>query len=376
MALLFLILFNQFLLISHIGIEGFGLINNKMNNGVFIQSDDLKFNATNAYDHIIKQLNFGFRVPGYSAHNECANWIRAELQENVDEITTHIFIIHKPTQPAYACQNILGVLNPNKTEIVIFGAHWDSRAVAEKDSVNRYSPIPGANDGASGVAVLLELARVLNQIKISINAQIWFLFLDAEDQGRSAGIYGIQGWSWCEGSMAFNHQLDEFYNSENESIECFILLDMVGGTNLQFIDESQSTDRLLNALFSEGQNLGYLSQFPLNPKVNTITDDHVYFLQNGIPSADLIIDFINGDWSYHHTHSDNLANIDPNSLNVTGRTLESFIKTYYIGSENPYWGPVNYIGTLEILLIVSILCIGIVSTIMLWDWYRERKRNR
>ncbi|MHA1132070.1 MAG: M28 family peptidase [Candidatus Helarchaeota archaeon] len=305
---------------------------------IISQSSILQFNATNAYNLLDTQLNFGFRVPGFAAHETCADWIEQILQNITDTIIIHEFIVQKVGHPAYYCQNILGKLNTNKNNILILGAHWDSRAVAEKDSFNQTDPIPGANDGASGVAVLLELAKIFTYLKDTLNTQIWFLFLDAEDQGKSKGIYGLEGWRWCEGSIAFNNNLKNFYNPSNESIECFILLDMVGGTYLKFIDEARSTNKLQDAIFAQGRNLNYTEQFPNNPKSMIITDDHQYFIENGIPSVDLIIDFSTGSWSHHHKHSDNLANIDIQSLNITGRTIESFVKTYYGGSELPEWG--------------------------------------
>ena len=113
---------------------------------------------------------------------------------------------------------------------------------------------------------------------------------------------------------------------------------MVGGTNLKFIDEGHSTNTLQNAIFSVGRDLGYSGQFPTNPKMMMITDDHVSFLENNIASVDLIIDFIDGPWNHHHKHSDDLSNIDINSLNITGRTVESFIQTYYTTGIIPNWG--------------------------------------
>ena len=161
--------------------------------------------------------------------------------------------------------------------------------------------------------------------------------------------------------------------SVNESIECFILLDMVGGTYLEFIDESHCTNTLQIAIFNEGRGLGYTEQFPLRPKSMAITDDHVYFIRNGIPSVDLIIDFDNGPWTHHHKHSDNLTNIDINSLNITGRTVESFIKTYYTGSVLPDWGRASlndmWIHWLWPVLLIG--CIGLVFVLLIKDLLKK-----
>ncbi|MCG3221690.1 MAG: M28 family peptidase, partial [Candidatus Heimdallarchaeota archaeon] len=275
------------------------------------------------------QLDFGFRVPGTTAHNNCADWISDQIDSYVDEASVHHFSIQVGSQPRYYCQNILGKINTNKNNIVILGTHWDSRNVAEKDSYNQSQPIPGANDGGSGVGVLIELARVLSLYKDNLDCQIWFLFIDAEDQGYSLGMYGLEYWDWCEGSREFVDDIDEFYDSSSENFESFILLDMVGGTDLQFIREANSDQILHNRIFRVGQKLGYDSAFPDNPTVMSIIDDHIAFKDIGITVIDLIIDFVNGEWEYHHTHLDNLDNIDPESLKTIGQTVESYLKTYY-----------------------------------------------
>ena len=120
------------------------------------------------------------------------------LQFEIDNNFTciqHNFTVHEIN-----CQNVLFKLNENKTDIVILAAHYDSRARATKDPnhVNRSDPVPGANDGASGCSVLIELANNTYQRRYHLNCQIWFLFFDAEDQGEDSGGYGINGWDWCE----------------------------------------------------------------------------------------------------------------------------------------------------------------------------------
>lgn len=293
------------------------------------------FNGSNAYNLVATQLGFGFRVPGYTAHSDCASWIQSQLADRTDFISSQSF-----TKDSIQCQNILGKMNTGRTNIVIFAAHWDSRAVAEKDPdpLKQNLPIPGANDGASGVAVLLELARVLFPIKGTLTAEIWFLFLDAEDQGKSNNVYGIPNWDWCEGAKSFTSNIHNYYDEDTECIESFILLDMVGGTNLRFIQEYYYTDQgLYNDIWGIGQMLGYTTAFPNNPTKLGITDDHKYFDAIGIPSVDLIIDFRSGNlnWDHHHKQSDNLTNIDQTSLEITGKTLETYIDAFYTGKTPP-----------------------------------------
>ena len=112
-----------------------------------LNPDDLDFNKTLAYEYIVTQLDFGFRVPGTSAHVNCSDWIINEIGYYSSETIVQDFIIQKEGEQAYNCRNILGKINPDKEKIVILGAHWDSRNVAEKDITNRTQPIPGANDG-------------------------------------------------------------------------------------------------------------------------------------------------------------------------------------------------------------------------------------
>jgi len=364
------------IIILGLNIEGFISQSNYKLGGtdsLFVASaaSTLFFNETAAYNYVETQLSFGPRVPGTLSHDECADWIREELVDITDNIMTHNFTIQKYSEPNYQCQNILGKINPTKENIVIFGAHWDSRNVAEKDTENQSLPIPGANDGGSGVAVLLELARVLYAYKDELDCQVWFLFIDAEDQGYSRGMYGLEGWYWAEGSLAFVNEIDSYYNSSKEMFECFILLDMVGGTNLQFIKESRSNEALHDSIFDEGVKLGYYEAFPSRPKEMAITDDHVAFDAFGIPVIDLIIDFVEGEWTYHHTHSDNLENIDIESLKILGQTIESFMKTYYTINKNKDWRKIDLPASVYLSITIgSILLAGLIV-----DFKLRRKKK-
>ncbi|MFX0039012.1 MAG: M28 family metallopeptidase, partial [Candidatus Heimdallarchaeota archaeon] len=229
----------------------------------------------------------------------CTNYFITKFLE-VDINFT--YVLHNFSVYSTECQNVLFKLNKNETNIVILGAHYDSRARATKDLTNTSAPVPGANDGASGSAVLIELARNFYTMRENLSCQIWFVFFDAEDQGYDVGS-GLSGWGWCEGSQKFISEIDNFFNSTTENFDCMILLDMVGGTNLRFINEQHSTSSLLDELFAIGRSLGYTNEFPRTPISQAIVDDHVAFVNYGIPSADLIIKFWdrNPDWPYHHT---------------------------------------------------------------------------
>ena len=227
--------------------------------------------------------------------------------------------------------------------------------------------------------MLVELAKVLYERINNLSCQFWFLFFDAEDQGLDLS-YGIDGWDWSEGSKIFVEQIEDFYNPEIEKFDCMILLDMVGGNNLKFIDEQYSTSSLLNEIFEVGRELGYTEQFPENPTKRSIIDDHRAFLKQGIPSADLIINFWNNpDWPYHHTISDNISYISINSLNATGKTVEQFIYNNYINIEqNNYKG--NYpweedinIYEIEMISLAIMIILIMVALISLIYIFKEEK---
>ncbi len=284
---------------------------------------ELNFSNSNAYTFVKNQTeDIGYRIPGTPESQECIEFFISKFQQ-IDSNFTYVY--HNFTVHNTNCCNVLFKMNEGYDNILILGAHFDSRVRATKDSHDRSAPVPGANDGASGCAVLLELARVLYLRRVNLNCEIWFLFFDAEDQGLD-NEYGIEGWDWCEGSTKFVNEMGLFYNSSQEIFECMILLDMVGGSNLRFINELYSTSSLLNEIFATGRSLGYINAFPTSPDSNRITDDHISFVSAGISSADLIINFWNNpSWSYHHTTQDDLTHISEDSLEITGKTIEQFI---------------------------------------------------
>lgn len=287
------------------------------------------FDVDHVYESIQIQLDMGARIPGTTANRQCVQWIINEFPLS-GSILAYNFTTH-----GTLCQNVIGKMNTGKEQIIAFAAHFDTRAIAEKDPnlVNRNNPIPGANDGASGVAVLLELARVISITQFASDYEFWFIFFDAEDQGDDA----LNGWTWCEGSKWLAADMIDqptTYFSANQTIANLthlILLDMVGGTNLEFIAERYSDAEFLQSIFKVGQELGYLSAFPTAPKSAGIIDDHVAFANQGIKTADLIIDFWSSQakWPYHHTLSDNLDHISKESLSITGITLLTYIIRHY-----------------------------------------------
>ena len=314
----------------------------------------------------MNQVEIGFRIPGTQARADCANYFISEFKE-ID--TNFTYFLHNFTVHSTDNQNVLFKLNEINSKIIILAAHYDSRAKATRDSdpLKTSDPVPGANDGASGAAVLIELARVFYEVKENLSNQIWFLFFDAEDQG------GINGWSWVEGSTAFVSEIDNYYNAEIENIDGMILFDMVGGTNLQFIDEQYSTSSLLDEIFAIGRSLGFTRQFPSNPISNSIVDDHRAFINIGIPAADLIINFWNNpNWPFHHTTQDNLSNIANISLEITGKTVEQFIYNNYFNTTTLiYKGNYPWLEDIDrtfleiIMFLIIIIAIGSIIILTL-----------
>jgi len=343
---------------------------------------ELHFNGDNAYAYVADQMSINtthYRIPGTQGREDCAQYFIDKFQQidSLIDYTLHNFTIH-----LVECQNVLFKINENFSNILILGTHYDSRAKATKDLPNQDSPVPGANDGASGSAVLIELAEVLYNRRQNLSVQIWFLFFDAEDQGIDIGP-GISGWNWCEGSGKFVQDIENFYDSSKETFDAMILLDMVGGNNLRFISELYSTSSLVNELFETGRQLGYTNAFPSDPIVKSIFDDHVAFVNYGIPSADLIIKFWEApiEWPYHHTINDNISYISNNSLEITGKTVEQFIYNNYLDDNNqfqgnyPWSGDFNLLDSELFLFIIILLPLVGIAVVVLYIRSRSKRVN-
>jgi glutaminyl-peptide cyclotransferase len=198
---------------------------------------------------------------------------------------------------------------------VIVAAHYDSRIHADQDPdpQKRSQPVPAANDGASGVAVLLELARLLpgyfNQSDSSGYRQIWLVFLDAEDNGD------IPGWDWILGSKSF-------VGSLQEKPDAAVVLDMIGDANLDIYKELNSNPQLTDQIWGQANRLGY-SQYFIPKEKYRMLDDHIPFIDAGIPAVD-VIDF---DYPYWHTTADTPDKVSGQSMQVVGDTLIAWLMT-------------------------------------------------
>jgi hypothetical protein len=260
------------------------------------------FDGKRAYLDVLAQMEFGPRIAGTEGNRRCAGYIAEQLRQ-VDWSVEFQDFTYRGTQ----VRNVIGRANEGKGPIFILGAHYDTRRWADQDPAHPRDPVPGANDGASGVAVLLELARVINLDKI--HYEIWLAFFDAEDDGQ------IDGWDWLVGST---------YMANNLSVQpqAMILVDMVGDVEQEIYFEGNSDSALSQKVWATAAQLGYGDYFISRVKYS-IMDDHTPFAQRGIPSID-IIDF---DYPYWHTIADTADKVSPASLERVGHTLQVFLES-------------------------------------------------
>ena len=262
----------------------------------------IDFNGQRAFLDVEYQVSLGPRTMGSEAHEKVADWIMNTLEEQGWQVET---------QDAFASgQKIKNIIakRGNGTPWLIIGSHYDSRYVADQDPdpAKRNLPVMGANDGASSVAVLLELARSIPE---NINKQIWLVFFDDEDNGSDSGV------GWGIGSDYFVSQLV----GKPDGVA---VLDMIGDKDLNIYKERNSNPELNDEIWGVAKRLGY-SQFIPNYKYALI-DDHIPFIQAGISAVD-IIDF---DYPYWHTTQDTLDKISANSLKIVGETIRQWLLDY------------------------------------------------
>jgi Zn-dependent M28 family amino/carboxypeptidase len=264
----------------------------------------ITFDGNSAMEDVYYQINLGSRVPGSQAHAQTVDWIVQELKHTDWEAEIQETIVGE-----IKIRNVIGKRDGESTgdiPWIILGAHYDSRMISDHDPNPALwdQPIPGANDGASGVAVLLELARKLPK---DLPLQIWLVFFDAEESGILPGMDLIMG------SHAFVQQL-------SGKPDAAVIVDMVGDADLQLYIEKYSDPELISAIWKEAEELGYKEFFIPIPKHGLI-DDHRPFLDAGIPAVD-IIDF---DYPYWHTSQDTPDKVSPESLEIVGKTVMAWI---------------------------------------------------
>lgn len=259
-----------------------------------------EFMGKRALSDIEQQLTFGPRYTGSEGHALAVKWLLESLEQYGWQVELQELGIE-----GHTIRNVVAKRG-QEGEWIILGTHYDTRIFADEDpeSEKRQEPVMGANDGASGVAVLLEIARVLPQ---NIDQQIWLVFFDAEDNGQ------IPGWDWILGSRAFVENLEG-------QPEAVVIVDMVGDADLNLYYESNSDGEISQQIWQQAEHLGYAEVFIPEGKYS-ILDDHTPFIQAGIPAVD-IIDF---DYPYWHTTSDTLDKVSAESLDAVGDTLLAWL---------------------------------------------------
>lgn len=290
-----------------------------------------EFNADSAFAYAEKQCSFGPRTMNSEAHDKCGEWIQAKFKELGCKVSTQKADLKGYDGTILHCTNIIASYNPEAETRILVCAHWDSRpwADADPDSSNWHEPVMAANDGASGVAVMIELARQLNLLKgkkgqLSSNFGVDFICFDAED-------WGVPSWSdaqdtgdsWALGAQYFASHMPKGYEARYG-----ILLDMVGGEGATFYVEGMSKQyapAIVDKVWSAAEAAGFSGLFPRDDG-GMVTDDHIPLNQTAhIPTVDIIPYYPNFDRSSFgptwHTVDDTMEHIDRSVLKAVGQTV-------------------------------------------------------
>ncbi len=278
----------------------------------------LGFSADSAYHYVETQVKFGPRVPGSEAHRLCGDWLVRKLKSFGADVTEQTAALTTFDGTKIPMRNIFAQINPEAELRILLLAHWDSRPWADNDPdpAKHSTPVDGANDGASGTGVILELARSI--IKDGTAPGLDILLCDAEDWGEENNDE-----SWAMGARYFANNLP----IQDYKPTVSILLDMVGAHDATFMREYFSqlaNPALADQIWSIAKMLGHEGMFP-NRMGSAITDDHVELIKAGIPTID-IIDYREGSgfFSGWHTTSDNMDGISKETLKAVGDILELF----------------------------------------------------
>lgn len=281
------------------------------------------FNSDSAYSFVDRQVAFGPRVPGTQAHAKCAVWLENTLKRFIPDVMVQKAKVRTYNDLIFDCKNIIASFHPERTDRVLLCAHWDSRPMADHDidKSKQKQPVPGANDGASGAGILVEIARQLAKEDPGIGVDI--VLFDVEDYGQPEDVSPQKEDTWCLGSQ---------YWSRNPHKPAYtarfgILLDMVGGANATFYKEVTSLEYapdIVNMVWETASRAGY-SDFFINQQGGAVTDDHYYVNSIlKIPTIDIIPQDLSGEHSffpYWHTTRDDMQCISKPTLTAVGNTL-------------------------------------------------------
>ena len=288
------------------------------------------FNADSAYIYLQEQCDFGPRTMNSTAHDKCEKWIIQKFKQYGCKVTTQKATLNGYDGTPLRSTNIMASYNPKATTRIMFCAHWDCRPWADNDpdSTNWHKPIIAANDAASGVGVMIELARILKGSGLELGVD--FICFDAEDYGTPQWFEGEDpGDTWALGAQYFANNLPEGYAPRYG-----ILLDMVGGVGAKFYREGMSMQyapAIVKKVWNAARQVGYGSYFPKDDG-GMITDDHIPVNQTAnIPCIDVIPYYPDCAQSSFgptwHTIADNMDNIDKNTLKAVGQTMVQVLFT-------------------------------------------------
>lgn len=287
------------------------------------------FDADSAFTFVKAQTDFGPRTPGSDAHKACALWLSEKLGSYCDTVILQQFTSKTYDNKSWESVNIIGEIAPEKTNRILLAAHWDSRPFADHDPnpANHDKPIDGANDGASGVGVLLEIARQLHLQQPEVGVDI--ILFDLEDYGTPQSV-DLPGDWWCLGAQYWAKNP----HKTGYKADFGILLDMVGASNAVFRHEAFSynyAQPYLAKIWGTAYQLGHKEYFR-NEAANPITDDHLYVNTIArIPMVNIVHQDNStgtGFTTTWHTLNDNINNIDPKTLKVVGTTVLAVIKNH------------------------------------------------
>ncbi len=270
-----------------------------------------QFDGESAFTYLTDQTDIGPRYPGSPGHEEVRDYINGQFSRLNWAVEQQQFEYDPTGTAAYQGMNIIARANEGKGKIIIIGAHYDTRAISDSFKSSSFDPGVGAVDGASGVAVLIELARTLNLD--AINNEIWLVNFDLEDNGSN----GIAGWNWIAGSTYMADQI-----SDPAQFEAVVIVDMIGDADQTIYLERNSDPDLQTVLWEIAASFGYEAQF-INQYKYAILDDHIPFKNIGIVAVDLI-DF---DYAYWHTVEDTPDKASPESLGRVGRVVQTWLES-------------------------------------------------
>ena len=287
------------------------------------------FSADSAYTYIAQQLAFGPRVPGTEAHEACGDWLVSELARHGAQVKSQYGTMTNYAGKPQDIRNIVAILEGNTPHAILLCAHWDCRPWSDEEELyeDRFEPVMGANDGASGVGVILEMVRqmAVRKSKGEFVPTVQVVFFDCEDMGTPAHFTGTQrDHTWCLGSQYWAQE----YKHSTLNSQYGILLDMVGDPSATFPREyfsMQYAGSYVEQLWRTAQRLGYGRYFVQQTTYYPITDDHYYVNTiAGIPCVDVIDYKMNTETGFAHwwhTQHDDIQNINKQTLQAVGETV-------------------------------------------------------